>query len=282
MRTTLSTGDYATIPYYIPGLEIPVYCIEELAFCMRDNAFMLDMGIMNDELIEWISGNLGLKDLSAQLYPMVHKKGTLGGFVLCILEYTGLFDISQIRETSELLKKNAGLSSIEKRKEKTDMLTAERKFAAAVRGYDALLSKWDENDDASLLPAPTVKASIYHNKGVALTGMMRYKEAAESFLESYYISNSQEEYTTYLAAMRMGMSEREYIAFAAELKEGYAATLKLEKTMENLKAKWDEQPDSRRLSMRRELRNGADSLKYYEENERVTQALKENYRFSQK
>lgn len=279
MRTTLSIGDYATTPYYIAGLEIPVYCIEELAFCIKENAFLLDAGLMNDELVEWIGNRCGLRELSRQLYSIVHRQGSLSTFVTLILEYAGLFDASTVRSVATLLKKSAGLSSIEKRKEKIDYLVNNKKYVSAIRGYDALLAKWDDpSGKPAELPAPGVRAAILHNKGVALAEMMQYERAAACFLESYETSGVQEEYVAYLAAMRMGLSESEYISFASELTDGYTGTLQLERTMERLKREWEKQADYQRLAMRKIMRSGSDKQKYYDENDRLTQALKENYR----
>lgn len=279
MRTTLSIGEYATTPYYISGLEIPVYCIEELAFCMKENAFLLDAGIMNDELLDFIGNGCKLKELSRQLSPIVHRQGLLSTFVSMILEYVGLYDRATIGNVVQLIKKNSGLSNIEKRKEKIDYLVNNRKYMAAVRGYDALLAKWNsEGSEKAQLPAPGVRAAIIHNKGVALAGMMLYSQAAECFLESYDITGNSEEYVTYLAAMRMGLSESEYVVFASDLENGYAGTLQLERTMERLRKEWVCQADYQRLSTRRQMRLGADKQKYYDENERLIQALKDSYR----
>jgi tetratricopeptide (TPR) repeat protein len=240
---------------------------------------MLDPGIMNDGLVEWIGGECGVKELSRQLYPMVHRQGSLSTFITAILDYSEIFDEKKIKEVAELLKKNAGLSSIEKRKEKIDMLAAGKKYVSALRGYDALLAKWDETDQKSQeLPAPMVKAALIHNKGVALTGLMQYRQAADCFAKSYEISGKTEEYVAYLAAMRMGLSESEYIVFASEQKESYRGTLQLERIMEQINREWEKQADCQRLKMRRQMKNGSDRQKYYDENERLTQALKDNYR----
>lgn len=279
MRITLSTGNYTTTPYYIAGLDIPVYCIEELSFCIRENAFLLDAELMNDELVEWIGNRCGLKELSRKLYSIVHRQGSLSSFVTLILEYSGLFDAATVKSLAMFLKKNAGLSSIERRKEKIDGLVNNKKYVSAIRGYDALLAKWDEpSDRVGELPAPGVRADILHNKGVALAEMMQYERAASCFMKSYEISGRQEEYVAYLAAMRMGLSESEYISFASELTDSYAGTLQLEKTMERISREWEKQADYQRLAMRKIMRSGSDKQKYYDENDRLTQALRDNYR----
>lgn len=279
MYASICVGDYAATPYSIAGLGIPVYCMEELCYCIKENAFLLDVSLMNDTLVEWIGEKCGLKDLADELYPLVHKQGSLSIFVTMIMEYVGIYDSSTIRNVEQVLKKGAGLSGIEKRKSQIDYLVGKKKYVSAVRGYDALLSKWDELErEEKELPAAGVRAAILHNKGVAYAGLMQYEQAAECFRQAFDSDNQTEHYMAYLAAKRMELSEEAYIAFAAEFTDRYESTLQLEKTMERLRKSWEGQADCQRLKMRREWRRGNDKQKYYDENERLTLALKESYR----
>lgn len=279
MRISISIGEYATTPYYMAGLEIPVYCMEELCYCIRENAFLLDAGLMNEALVDWIGEKCGLKELAKLLYPLVRRQGTLSAFVTAIFEYVGLYDAAAVRETVEVLIRGAGLSSIEKRKSQVDYLVGKKKYMSAVRGYDALLSKWEDTAGVQgELPAAGVRAAILHNKGVAFTGMMYYEQAAECFKQAYEMDGMEEHYTAYLAAKRIGLEEEEYIAFATELSDSYESTLRLERTMEQLGRSWEEQADYQRLAARIFWRTGKEKQKYYNENDRLIQAMKESYR----
>ena len=48
MKASLCVGEYCETAYNIEELEIRVYCMEELCYCLKENAFLLDMSIMND------------------------------------------------------------------------------------------------------------------------------------------------------------------------------------------------------------------------------------------
>lgn len=281
MRASVCVGEYATTPYCIAGLEIPVYCMEELCFCLKENAFLLDGTLMNDSLVAWVAEECGLGELARELYPLVHKQGSLSAFVSMIMEYVGLYDASVIREVEQVLKQGAGLSSIEKRKSQIDYLVRKKKYVSALHGYDVLLSKWQElEQEGRELPAAKVRASILHNKGVAFTGLMLYSQAAEAFAEAHRNYSSDEHLTAYLAARRMELSESEYIALAAEMTDSYEMTIALEKRLESLQGEWQEQADYQRLQMRSEWRGGNGRQKYYDENERLTLGLKNSYRNS--
>lgn len=281
MRASVCVGDYATTPYCIKGLEIPVYSMEELCYCLKENAFLLDTSLMNDSLMEWIGDCCGLGELARELYPLVHKQGSLSAFVSMIMEYVGLYDTAAIHEIEQVLKKGAGLSSIEKRKSQIDYLVEKKKYVAALRGYDALLTKWEQLEaEGKELPAGKVRASILHNKGVAFAGMMLYGQAADAFWQAYQTYENTEHFAAYLAAKRMELSEGDYIALVAELTNSYEQTLALEKKLEAVQEAWREHADYQRLQMRREWRTGSDKQKYYDENERLTLGLKNSYRNS--
>lgn len=281
MRISICVGEYAAVPYCVPGLELSVYCIEELCYCIRENAFLIDASLMNDDLVNWIDKDCGLTDLAKELYPMVHKKGSLSSFVTMILEFTGLYDGTVTGEVEQTLKKGAGLSGIEKRKSQIDYLVKKKKYGAAILGYEELLSQWQEMlKEGGELPAGKVRSGILHNKGVAFAGLMLYAQAAECFLEAYGIEKDSRMYEDYLAAKRMELAEEAYIAFAAENPQGYEAALKLEQKMEELKKNWRLQPEFLRLQERKGFRRDGEMQKYCEDNEQIAQALKSSYRIS--
>lgn len=185
MRISVSVGEYAKTPYYVPGIERNVYCMEELCYCIKEDAFLLDLTFLNDDLLDWIEGECGLKELAKALFPLVHKQGSLSSFAVTILQYVGLYDSDTIKQTEQVLKQAAGLSAIERRKTQIDHMVRKKMYLMALNGYDALLQKWQEQDaQGAPLPAVSCLAAIWHNKGVAYAGMMRYDRAAECFLKA--------------------------------------------------------------------------------------------------
>lgn len=281
MRVSVCVGDYATTPYYIAGLEVPVYSMEELSFCLRENAFLLDISLMRDELADWIDRECGLKDLAEELRNLIHKQGSLSAFVTMILEYVGFYETAEIAEAAQVLRQGAGLSGIERRKGQIDYLVRKKKYAAAIRGYDSLLVKWSEVELAGgELPAARVRGAILHNKAVALTGMMLYGFAADCFKEAYDTDGELSHYKAYLAAKRMELDESAYISFAAEQTIGYEHTLELERRIERLTEDWKLQPEFQELLEIRERRKNGDRQRYYDGNEELIRRLKSGYRAS--
>lgn len=277
---SVCVGDYAKTPYCIPGLEMNVYCMEELCYCLKENSFLLDLSLMNDRLLHWIEQECGLKELARTLHPLVHRQGSLSDFVDMILSFVGLYEEPVRREVGLALKQGAGLSRIEKRKSQVDHLVKKKKYLAAVREYDGLLSKWRElEEQGEALPAVGCLSAIFHNKGVALAGLMLYDSAAECFLSAYEADGDINCYRDYLAAKRMELSEDDYVPFAAEQTQRYEYTLELEKDIEKFMTEWEQQPEYLLLFNRREARN-VDRQRYHTEGGRLIQTLKDSYRNS--
>ncbi|MBR6477544.1 MAG: hypothetical protein IKS85_03760 [Lachnospiraceae bacterium] len=281
MQAYLCVGEYSSVPYLIQGLEIRVYCMEELCYALKENAFLLDSSIMSDTLLRWIRESCGLDELADFLHPMVHRQGSMSTFVSAILQYVGLYDADEIRQVEQILKRGAGLSGIEKRKEQVDYLVKKKKYLAAVRGYDGLLLKWDEIGQSGLaMPGDELKARIFHNKGVAYARLMLWPQAGDSFLSAYRILGEPEEYLCFLATKRLDLSEGQYVSFASGEMEHYDLTLELEKKMEELRREFLLQPEELMLRKRRETRENGDECAYEQQGEELCEVLKNQYRFS--
>lgn len=281
MGLSLCVGDYATTPYCIASLGVQVYCMEELCYCLRENAVLLDLSVMDEYLIDWIENECGLSELARELYLMVRKQGTLSSFVTLILKYVGLYHGEVIEDVERVLKDGSGLSNIERRKKQIDYLVQKRKYPLAVQRYDDLLKEWNTGDEQEKeLPDNYVKAEILHNKGVALAHMMIYGAAAECFRQAYEMDAGDASYEAYLAAKRMELKETDYLALIAQMPDSYEKTLALEKQIEQLEFEFGTQESGRKISQLRLWRYEGDKQRYYEELERITCLLKENYRSS--
>ena len=280
MRISLALGNYAKSPYTIPGLDARVYCIEELCYLLGENALLLDGTLMNGRLVDWVDKELGLEDLAREMNSIIARHGSLSTFVCLIMEYTGLQDTVYIDSVRKTLKRVAGLSSIERHKSQIDYLVRKKKYSSAVRGYRALLEKWDlmSRNDNEKLPAGNVLAAIYHNLGVAYTGLMLYERAADSFNDAFKVSGDKQHYSAYLAAKRMGMNDKDYVSFASGIPDSYDETLLLEKTIESLTREWNQSAEANRLELRSSAIGTGEEYKYVAENTAILEGLKNGYR----
>lgn len=272
-KVLLCTGEYAKIPYVFESLGIRVYSAEELCYVLKENAFLLDREIVDKRLVRWIDESLKLQELANALYPMLRQKTSVGAFAGIILQYVKFYDLETIRQTEEVYKRGANLSGYEKLKTRVDYMVSNGKYAPALLEYDVLLEQLPEGEKE-------LTARIIHNKGVALTGLFLFEEAAEQFRRSYDILPDQETLIEYLAAKRMSMEEGEYISFAAGFPEYYEETLELEKRVEGLRSQWETAEQKQYLDMRLAWKQEGNVVRYYVETDKKVQDLKNRYRES--
>lgn len=115
-RVILCMGQKAQTPYCFEKLGIRVWTVEELCFCLKENAFLLDEEIVSNVLVRWLEEQCELTELAGILQPMVRHQSSPAAFVIKILEYTGLYETQVMTEVSRTLQSGASLSDYEKEK----------------------------------------------------------------------------------------------------------------------------------------------------------------------
>ncbi len=282
MRITACVGDYAEKSYSVPGVDLPVFCAEELCFCIKENAFLLDASLMGDPIVKWLDKQCGLHDLADNLGVLLRQGVGLSVFVLTILQYVGLYDGTTMREVEQLLKMGAGLSQLEKRKKQIDFLLHKKNYQAAVYGYQELIRLWEEKDRTKeSLPGIGCLADIWHNLAIAQSGLMEFDQAAEGFLKAYLLNQDRTEAFNYGAAMKLALPKQEYEAFLAEKGHLYFDEYELNSRMQNLLMEWEQSPEASLLSRMRELCETGETEGFAKEAQRIIGRMKESYRSGQ-
>ncbi|MDE6737786.1 MAG: hypothetical protein K2K07_01650, partial [Lachnospiraceae bacterium] len=176
----------------------------------------------------------------------------------------------------QTIRSNEGLNPYERGKAKADHMLQSRKFFMALRQYHSLLAQIPETDRK-------LRGSIYHNMGVACAKMFMFRQAADWFLQAYEADRDSESLESYLAAMRMRCEDKEYITYIAEHPEYHDASLRVERKMERASGQFEGTDENRMLFTLQVFKEEGNStagseVQYYQEIERLTAGLKEQYR----
>lgn len=232
MSIKLCIGEYAREGYEPEHMGIKVYSLEELVFFIRENAFLLDDGFMDESLGEWLAVECKLQELGEELRKATRKRITLKSYVGIILEYAGFYSKEINDEIENILAQNSSLSIYEKKKTKADALVQKGHFGKAGKEYAKLLQMLPE--DMTIL-----KGEIYHGCGVCLAKMFYFNLAGEYFLKAHTLTGKISSYHQYLWTKRLSMSEKEYIEFLREHEEAYEDSVEMEDYLEELSAQWE-------------------------------------------
>lgn len=270
-KLLLCMGKYAEKPFFMGKVYVNLYSVEELCYCLLKDAYLIDQDIMDGRLEEWLTEECGLQELAEKLVETAKEGCTVGGYARTILEYVGYGDRGAWEKAVETLEEGRNLSLYEKRKARADYLAGHKRYAVALKSYDSLL---EELPDAE----KELRAKILYNQGVVYAQLFRFQSAARCFKEACDCGGGEDAYVSFLAANRMRMDETEYVDFAAENRDQYELTLKVEKLMEDAVKEFEGTEESRMLFTLGVCREESHSASYYDETERIVHVLKERYR----
>ncbi len=272
----LATGEYASKPYFVEKFYVNLYSIEELCYLLVDRAELLDQDMMQRDLVQWMDEQCGLNELAHTLYSLLNQNGSLVAFVGTILEYVNLYPEEVIAQTEQTVKSNEGLNPYERKKAKADYMLQNRKYFMALKQYYSLLEQMPETDKI-------LRGAILHNMGVTCTGMFMFKQAADWFMQAYGQDRNEESLEMYLASLRMYYEDKEYITFIADHPEYHDASLRVERRMEQASGQFEGTDENRMLFTLQVFKEegsstGGSDVQYYQEIEKLTVSLKEQYR----
>lgn len=273
----LGTGNYAKIPYFLEKIYVNVYSLEELCYCLVENAELLDNDIVSEKLARFLDEQCGLSALAHALYALLNQKGSAHAFVGMILEYAGLYPPEEIMRVESIIKSSAGLSPYEKQKAKADYLLQNERYSAALERYSELLAR---------LPAEEreLRGKILHNLGVVHARLFLFGRAQAEFLEAYQISGSRKSLEQFLTAQRLRDNDRDYVNYIAERPELHEVSMQVERNIERATEAFDATEENRMLFTLRvckeEGSSTAGNAAYYDEIETLTEKIKDAYRES--
>jgi len=268
----LCKGRLADNPYYIVGLGMNIYSIEELCYYFVRDAYILDNDIMDEKLCDYISKELKLDDIAEALRLLINKGASLGQFVTCLLDMTGYLSDEEKASVKQVLVDNASLGFAQKRKKRADNLLEAKKYTRAIDEYQYMLNKMKKSED------PEMYSLILHNIGIAYARLFMYDKAAYYFREANILNDDREILIHYLQALRMTMRRESYERFV--LRMGYHDSV-IREAEERLASARNEKLDSeyaKEIEEIQELRAEGSISEYYSRIEKTFSGWKQEYR----
>lgn len=177
----------AAMPFYLEGLSVNVYSLEELNYYILNNTFLLDSDFMSNELCEWIRDELKQPKLTEKLERIILYHGRLAEFVLEILDYTGYCTKSEKQKIIENVKQLEEKSDFECSKMRADKLMENGKYLNGIYEYKKLLESKEADGENE-----QIKAKIIHNLGTAYARLFLFDDAAKYYRQAYLISHDSE------------------------------------------------------------------------------------------
>ena len=270
-RVIYGTGRMTDRPYRIGKIERNVYSVEELCYSLEQSAQILDAELLDPQLVEWIRNECGLSELAGMLQPYLGKERQLSSFVSVILRYVGFVSEEKEEKTRQIVSSGQGLEPFEKKMARAQYLKENAKPYEALELYEELLGELPD-------PERHLRTKILREIGRIYASQFRFRMAAESFQKACSLTQDQEVYLEYLACIRLGLSNSEYLSYIAEHPESYQASLELEKRMESWNTQFDTSERKLALDSLRQYQSEGQNSNYEVALHQTIQRLKEDYR----
>ena len=272
----LCIGTLSQTPYFLSGLGINIYSMDELCYYLANNAYILDNDLIDLRLCDFIRNNLSMPELAEKLKAMLRHNKTLGEMVTTILIDTDYCTDEEIKKIRQVLVDNASLSRAAKRKLRGDNLLRAKKYPRAIEEYQYVLSNLDKSEESELY------SSILHNIGCAYARMFLVKKAKEYFRQAYETDENRQSLVEYLVCLRLTGKKEEYDRIV--VKNGYDERASLE-ALRILMTQKEAAPDGELaddLKAIEELKAKGDVSGYYGKIEETLEEWKRDYRRSMK
>lgn len=199
----------AAMPYYIEGISVNLYSIEELCYYIANNTYMLERDFMCEDLCTWIDKELKMSALADKLREYMAVNQKLSGFVLLILQSNAYCTKVQIQTICNLLAEMEEKSDFEVNKIRADRLMEKKKYLSGIYEYKRLLDL-EEIDQES----PVLVGNIWHNLGTAYARLFLFQEAIKCYHKAYECNHNEESMKEELLAYRCMHDEGGFIKAA--------------------------------------------------------------------
>ncbi len=265
----LCQGNYADSPYFAKDDCKNIYCIEELCFYLYHNAFLLDDGFVDEDLAVWIDEELGLESLAQTVHRLCGKNNALNRLIEALAESVGYYTEDEWKDLLRDVGANNSMSVEERRKCRADGFMEAGRFGLALNEYEVIIRQ-------SKITEIKLRAKVYHNMGVCAARLFMFEQAAGFFEKAYDTYANTESFVEMLAAMKLYMSEAQYLEYLSSHKETYEDSLEVEGRFDRIRENYKETPTA--LYMRELSEKKQHGKAYYEGIDSLTEEVKDEYR----
>lgn len=176
----LCVHELAKTPYYVEATGISIYSIEELAYYLYENIYLIDDGLVEEKLYNWIERELEMEALADRLRNGKTAGNHLYNQVMTILKASEYYSEEELNELSEKIRTISILQTQERMKYKADELLQNENYWAAIVEYERILSI-RQNSKLKV----DFYAKVWNNLGGCYARLFLFEKAASCYENAY-------------------------------------------------------------------------------------------------
>lgn len=179
----LCNSPATSVPYYVEGISLNLYSLEELSYYIANNVYLLDDGFMNYGLCTWIEEEIKAEELGQTLREILEKGGRLSSFAGEILMYCGYYDKKEILEILQVIAEMEEKSDFECNKIRADRLLEKGKYYSSIYEYKRILESQEIEGQNAVL-----EGNVWHNLGTAYARLFLFESATDCYKKAYALN----------------------------------------------------------------------------------------------
>ena len=129
----------AGTPYYIESMGIRIYSMEELAYFLYENIYLVDKRMLGERLWEWLRTEMHNPELAARLKKGAEAGGSLQNMVMAILRSVEYYTQEELAELTAKMKVLNTYQEQERLKLRADEYFVGGNYQAAIYEYEKIL-----------------------------------------------------------------------------------------------------------------------------------------------
>lgn len=170
----------AKVPFFLECTGIHLFSIEELAYYLYENIYLIDEKIVGDKLYDWIEAGLKIPLLAEKLRVGKSTGNHVYNQMMTILQASEYYSEEELLQLSEKIKAISGLQTQERMKYKADELMQNENYWAAIHEYENILSI-RQNSRLSV----EFYAKVWNNLAGCYARLFMFEKAVQCFESAY-------------------------------------------------------------------------------------------------
>lgn len=197
--------ELAASPYYIESMGIRIYSMEELAYFLYENIYLVDKKMLGERLWEWLRTEMHNPDLADRLQKGTEAGGSLQNMVMTILRSVNYYSQEELTQLTAKMKVLNTYQEQERLKLRADEYFVGGHYQAAICEYEKIL---DIRQSERL--GVEFYAHVWNNLGVCCCRLYLFGRAAGAFRTSYQYQRDPAVLKEYVYALRLGLSDEDF------------------------------------------------------------------------
>lgn len=205
-------GPLAKHPYCFGMTRTNVYSIEEVCYYIRNNIYMMQEEVFDQEFAVWLRRELNMEETADKLEVMRRDHNNLKDIVVTLCCSCDYFTEAQINELIQIMDETQEVPLRGRQKIKADHFFRLGRLEKARQEYQSIL----QSDDM-LQATPEEYGEVYHCLGMVCSRMGAFRQAAMVFRQAYEQNQRAESLQGYLYSLNLGGYQEEYDRAILEL-----------------------------------------------------------------